>query len=99
MTDGGAFFGCRGGRAQLNQDDDSGSDGNRSERVQDDAEGAMVGVGLEGVGMGYLDDREEGQQDETQDRRRHEHMGPSEEGLTSSWLKPTHFALRATRIP
>jgi len=35
--------------------------------MQNNAEGAVVGVGFERMGVGYLDDGEQGKQDEAQD--------------------------------
>jgi hypothetical protein len=98
MTDGGALIAGRGWRAQLNHDDEGGGDGYRCDGVEDDAERAVVGVGLERMGVGYLDDGEEGQQDEAQNRRRHEYFWSGEEGLASSWLEPAQSVLRRLRI-
>ena len=35
--------------------------------MQNNAEGAVVGVGFERMGVGYLDDGKQGKQDEAQD--------------------------------
>lgn len=98
MTDGRAFFAGRGGRAHLNQNDEGGGNGDRCDGVEDDAERAVVGIGLQRVDVRDLDDRDQGQQDEAQRRRRHEHIGPGEEGLASSWLEPTQKLPRRLRI-
>ena len=89
VTDGGAVFAGRGWRAEWNQDDEGGGGGDRSYRVEDDAERAVVGVGLEGVGVRDLDDGQQGQQDEAKGRRRHDHTGPGEEGFAPGWLEST----------
>jgi hypothetical protein len=53
--------------------------------MENDAEGAVVGVGFKGVGVRHLDDGEESQQDEAKDRRRHSGTGGDEE----SFLHPS----------
>lgn len=98
MACGGSFFAGRGGRAELNQDYGSHGSGDRSDGVEDDAERAVVGVRLERMDVRDLNDGEEGQQDEAQDRGRNDHAWPGEEGLASSWLEPTQFALPRLRI-
>ena len=49
----------------------------------------MVGVRLDGMDVRDLDNSQESHQDEADDRRRHEHAWPGEEGLVPSWLGST----------
>ncbi len=84
---GGAFVACRGGRAELNQDDEGGSNRDWNDGVENDAERAVVGVGFQGMNVRHLDDGEERKQDEAQDSRRHRNGWPGEDGQGSSWLE------------
>ncbi len=84
MADGGAFVAGGGGRAELNQDDDGGGYGNRGNGVENDAEGTVIGVRFQGVGVGHLEDCQQRKQDEAQSRRQHQITGLGEDGLASS---------------
>ena len=84
---GGVIFAGRGWRAERNQDDEGGGNGDRSYGVEDDAEGAVVGVRLEGVAVRDLNDGQQGQQDEAKGRRRHDYIWPGEEGFAPIWLE------------
>ena len=73
----------------MHQDDDCGSNGDRGYGVENDAEGAVVGVGLEGVGMSHLNGGKEGQQNEAQNGGRQGETWAGKHGLASSWLELT----------
>jgi hypothetical protein len=60
MTDGRAFVAGGRGRAELNEDDDGGGYSRWSDGVKNDAEGAVVGVGFQGVGVGHLENGQQG---------------------------------------
>ncbi|SRR6266567_602970 len=85
----GALVASRSGRVQFNQDDEGGGDGDRGDGVENDAEGAVVGVRLERVGVGDLGDGEEREQGKAQDRRRQPNVWVGEDGLASSLLELT----------
>ena len=94
----GAFDADGSGRSDLNQDDDSGGCRDGDDGVENDAEGAVVGVGFEGVGVSHLDEGEQGQKHEAEDRRRHRGTGLDEDGLPSSLLEFVQGFVSTTRI-
>ena len=59
-----AFVTDGSGRAEGDKDDDGSGYGNGDNGVENNAEGAVVGAGFKGVGVGHLDDGEESEQDE-----------------------------------
>jgi hypothetical protein len=63
VADGGAFFASRSRGAELDEDDESCGEGYWRHRMEDDAEGAVVGVRLERMDVRYLDGGKESQQD------------------------------------
>jgi hypothetical protein len=75
VSNGWAIFASRGGRPHLNQDDEGRRYGGRGHGMENDAEGAVVGVGFKRVSVRNLHDGQQSQQDEAQDRRRHDHAG------------------------
>jgi len=75
VSKGWAIFASRGVRAHLNQDDEGGGNCGRGYGVENDAKGAVVGVGFKRVSVRNLHDGQQSQQDEAQDRRRHDHAG------------------------
>lgn len=56
-------YGCAG--LDLDQDDNGGCDGNRGSRMKEDAEGAVVSIGVDRMHVRYLDYGEQRQQDKT----------------------------------
>ena len=56
----------------LDKNDDGGGHCDRGSGMHCDAQRTMVRVGLQRMDVGHLDDREEGQQDKANHRRRHE---------------------------
>jgi hypothetical protein len=74
------------GCAELDEDDDSGGNGDRNYSVENDADWAVAGVRLERMGVSDLYNGQQGQQDEAKSRR-HNHTWFGREGLATVWLE------------
>jgi hypothetical protein len=75
VSNGWAIFASRGVRAHLNQNDEGSGNCGRGHGMENDAEGAVVGVSFKRMSVRNLNDRQQSQQDEAQDRRRRDHAG------------------------
>jgi hypothetical protein len=87
VTECGTFVADGGRRANLDQDDKGCCYGNRNDGMENDAEGAVIGVGFKGVGMGNLGDGQEGKQDEAEDGGRDRRTGRDGNRSASSLLE------------
>ena len=84
----------RSGSANRHQDDERGGYRNRNYGMENNAEGAVVGVGFKGVGMCHLNDGKQSKQDEAEDRRGHRGTGLDEKRLASSVLESLQSGLQ-----
>ena len=66
-ADGGAFLEVGSGRSEGDENDDGGGNRGGNYGVENNAQGAVVGVGFKRVGMRHLDDGQKGKQDEAED--------------------------------
>ncbi len=66
-------------RSNLNKNNDGRGDRNRSHRVQHNAQRAMVGIAFQRMDVGYLDDRQQRQQNQAHNRghRKASRLGPA----------------------
>ena len=86
-ADGGSFLGLGRGRAEGDKNDEGGSYSNGNNGVENDAQGAMIGVGFKGVGMRYLDDSQKSKQNEAEDGGRYPGTGRVDNRSASSLLE------------
>ena len=69
------------GGSHLNEDDDGRGHADGSKRVENDAEGAVVGVGLKGMDVSHLNDGEQNHQGQAQQRHDHDFAWRDEAGV------------------
>ena len=86
-AEGGAFVVDGSGDADRDQDDEGRGYRNRNYSMENNAEGAVIGVGFKGMGVRHLNDGEQSKQDDAEDRRGHGGTGLDEKCLASSLLE------------